>query len=364
MKIIAFYLPQFHCIPENDLWWGNGFTEWTNTKKAQPLFKGHYQPREPYNDNYYNLLDIDTHKWQAKIAKEYGVYGFCHYHYWFNGKQLLEKPTNLVLESAEPDFPFCLAWANEPWTKIWYAGQENEVLVSQEYGNKNDWKEHFEYLIELFKDKRYIKVENRPMFIIYRPESINCCEEMLVYWNELAKKYGFDGIYYVKMLTCFTKSSSSYEFDAQIEFEPSYTIKIDPPRLWNFTRLTRRSLKKIADKIGIRSSLLLDRVNYDTIWSHITSREPSVKKTFLGAFMDWDNSARKPFDPLIMDGACPEKFKKYIRQQIYRTKNIYNSEFLFINAWNEWAEGTYLEPDKKYGYQYLQALNEAISEND
>ena len=160
MKIIAFYLPQFHNIPENDEWWGDGFTEWVNVKKAKPLFDGHVQPKEPLNDNYYNLLDDNIKIWQAKIAKEYGVYGFCYYHYWFNGKLLLEKPMEQMLNNKKIDIPFCISWANEPWTKAWV--NEKKVLIPQSYGGVNEWKEHFDYLLPFFKDERYIKVHNKP----------------------------------------------------------------------------------------------------------------------------------------------------------------------------------------------------------
>lgn len=355
MKIIAFYLPQFHCIPENDLWWGKGFTEWTNTKKAKPLFNGHYQPREPYNDNYYNLLDSETRKWQADLAREYGVYGFCYYHYWFSGKKLLEKPLELVLESGAPDFPFCLAWANEPWTRAWYADREHEVLIDQKYGNQSDWKDHFLYLLKAFSDKRYIRIDNKPVLLIYRPEAIDCCEEMLNYWNTLAKANGLEGIYYCRMLTCYSKKEWNNRFDAQVEFEPGYTVKVDPPGLWQVLRLIRRAAKKI---LGVNTKYLLDIVDYDTIWRQIIQREHK-QKTFLGAFLDWDNTARKSHDPLIMEGATPEKFKAYLIKQLQRSRKN-NSEYIFINAWNEWAEGNHLEPDKRSGFSYLEAVRDAL----
>ena len=171
MKIIAFYLPQFHNIPENDEWWGNGFTEWTNVKKAKPIFEGHQQPKVPLNNNYYNLLDDNVKVWQADLAKKYGVYGFCYYHYWFNGKMLLEKPMEQMLENKEVDIPFCISWANEPWTKAW-VGDEKKMLIAQEYGQEEEWKEHFMYLLPFFKDERYIKKDGKPFFIFYRPDIV------------------------------------------------------------------------------------------------------------------------------------------------------------------------------------------------
>ena len=170
-KILAFVLPQFHTIPENDEWWGEGFTEWTNVRKAQPLFPGHLQPRVPANGRYYNLLDPATMDWQAQLAKTHGLDGFCYYHYWFNGKRLLDKPLDLLLERGKPDFPFCLAWANEPWTRAW-AGGDREVLMPQEYGGESDWRRHFDCLLRFFRDPRYIRVDGKPMLLLYRTNSI------------------------------------------------------------------------------------------------------------------------------------------------------------------------------------------------
>ena len=193
MKIIAFYLPQFHNIPENDEWWGNGFTEWTNVKKAKPLYEGHMQPRVPLGGNYYNLLDDNVKIWQADLAKKYGVYGFCYYHYWFNGKMLLEKPMEQMLANKEVDIPFCICWANEPWTKAW-VGDERKLLIAHEYGKEEEWKQHFMYLLPFFKDKRYITKDGKPLFVFYRPDIVPCMKEMIETWDKLAKENGLSGI--------------------------------------------------------------------------------------------------------------------------------------------------------------------------
>lgn len=364
MKVIAFYLPQYHRVKENDIWWGDGFTEWTNTRKAKPLFPNHNQPREPYNDYYYDLLDPAARQWQSDIAKKHGIYGFCYYHYWFKGKRLLETPMKLVLESGEPDFPFCLSWANEPWTRIWYAGGEKEVLIAQEYGDEKDWAEHFNYLSQVFSDKRYIRIDNKPVFIIYRPETIGPCEEMLTLWNKLAKENGFNGIYFINTLTGYANKLNNDKFEAAIEFEPGYTIKNNLPFFYKTRRLSRRLVKKMLTTLGCDNNLFLDRNCYDVIWQQILRRKPSKTKTILGAFLDWDNTARRSKNGLIIDGASPDKFQKYLSRQIDRAKREYSCEYLFINAWNEWAEGTYLEPDKKYGYAYLEAVRNALIEND
>lgn len=345
MKIIPFYLPQFHQIKENDRWWGEGFTEWTNTKSARPLFSGHYQPREPYQDFYYDLTTPSVRKWQAKIAKAYGIYGFCYYHYWFKGKRLLETPFNEVLKMKEPDFPFCLSWANEPWTKSW-DGLDKHILMPQDYGDISDWKEHFDYLLQAFQDERYIYIDDKPLFIIYRPGHIPDCEKMLNYWNALARENGLKGIYFAETLNSFPLPNIN-GFDASIQFEPFYTIAHDS--------------SSDINKVIYDSDMQLNVWDYDKVWMYILQRSLPKKKTFPGAFVDWDNTARrKNANSSIFVGSTPEKFTIYLSKQIHRTYSFYNSEFLFINAWNEWAEGTYLEPDKKYGFSYLEGVKNAI----
>lgn len=255
MKIIAFYLPQFHDIPENDEWWGKGFTEWVNVKKAQPLYKGHEQPRIPMNENYYNLLDDNVKIWQANIAKEYGIYGFCYYHYWFGGKLLLEKPMEQMLKNPKVDIPFCISWANEPWTKAWV--NESKVLIPQFYGGKKEWKEHFDYLLPFFKDNRYIKEDNKPLFIIYRAEVIDCLNDMLDYWTELAQQNGFSGMKYAYQNLTFDlmPNKDDSRFDYNIEFQPSYAWNdlnnksaVQKSKLWNFLRSVKRRIYAETEK--------------------------------------------------------------------------------------------------------------------
>ncbi|MBE6055146.1 MAG: radical SAM protein [Clostridium sartagoforme] len=333
MKIIAYFLPQFHRIAENDKWWGEGFTEWTNTKKAKSFFDGHYQPREPYNDFYYDLTNQDVRRWQIDIAKKHNIYGFCYYHYWLNGKQLLEKPVNDLLSMRELDMPFCICWANHTWNRSWNH-EEKEILILQTYGNEQEWEDHFNYLLKIFTDSRYIKIDNKPLFVIYRPSDITNCKERLEYYNRRAQENGFDGIYFVETLHMDDPvyGCGIDTFNAAVEFEPMYTIK-QP-----FSNI----------------------MNYDKLWKDILNRErPSNKKYFLGGFTGWDNTARKKEKGLIVLGSTPKKFGYYMKKQIQKAKEI-NSEFIFVNAWNEWAEGAYLEPDKKYAYGYLENLKESI----
>lgn len=346
-KLIAFYLPQFHEIPENNKWWGYGFTEWMNTKKAKPLFKDHYQPRIPYQQNYYDLTEASVRNWQAELAKSFGIYGFCYYHYWFKGKMLLEKPLQKILASKEPDFPFCLSWANEPWTRKW-DGSEKEVLMPQEYGDKKDWQKHFDYLLQVFSDDRYIKVNGKPMFLIYRPQIIPDCEEMLGFWEDLAKQNGFNGMYFIETLNGFPKSHSIGNFHAAVEFEPHYTmVHGEANNAWRTKDSYENNIKLVLD--------------YDDVWSNILNRVPTRPNTIPGAFVDWDNTARLGKNSTIYTGATPEKWQEYLSKQLIRAGEVYNSEFLFINAWNEWAEGAYLEPDSKYGFDYLEGVKNALT---
>jgi hypothetical protein len=361
MKIIAFYLPQFHQTPENDAWWGDGFTEWINTSEAKPLFKGHYQPRIPFQGNYYDLTHSEVRQWQAELARRSGIYGFCYYHYWFKGKRLLHKPLDGVLETGLPDFPFCLSWANESWTRAW-DGSKKYILMRQDYGEEQDWREHFKFLANVFKDPRYIKVHNKPLFIIYRPSLIPMCDDILGFWNSEAQKYGWEGIHFVQTLTIFDNKSTSCCFEAQIEFEPLYTIGhhlgIAHKALRYINKKFRSLLRTLQFPIP---NILLNRINYDWIWNNILTRKRKRDNLiYLGAFADWDNTPRRKEHALIIHGADPEKFEQYLIKQIGIAKK-YQSEFLFINAWNEWAEGAYLEPDERYGYQYLEAVQRALN---
>ena len=346
-KIIAFYLPQFHSIPENDKWWGEGFTEWVNTKKAKPLFKGHNQPKTPLNNYYYNLLDMETQEWQARLATKYGIYGFCYYHYWFNGKMLLEKPMENMLNNKNIKLPFCISWANEPWARTW-DGKGKEVLMPQNYGDKEDWIKHFKYLSKFFIDDRYIKINNKPIIIIYRTSSIPNFDEMIRIWDKECEKIGLNGVYIIETMNSFQKQSFSNESKAVIEFEPMLTIRHHLP-------LRVQGIRYIKKKLGI-----LDKLSYDLVWNAVLEKNIDYKKKkFLGAFVSWDNTARKGKNGLVLTEDENEKFKKYFSIQYRKAKNQ-NCEYIFINAWNEWAEGTYLEPDKDSKYGKLSTIKEVI----
>lgn len=374
MKTIAFYLPQFHNIPENNEWWSEGFTEWTNVKNAKSLFEGHSQPRVPLKDNYYNLLDDSAKKWQIELAKKYGIYGFCYYHYWFNGKMLLEKPMEQMLINKELDMPFCICWANEPWTKAW-VGDAKKVLIAQSYGEEKEWKEHFNYLIPFLKDDRYIKIGKKPLIVIYRAEIVGCLNPMLDYWNELAKENGFDdGVSFAYQNIDFDlvkgKDDSRFEFD--IEFEPLYAYYDMFKDQHKYLKAIRRSLSNWMGKhfgidllaYGENFFLKSNQVSFDKAWDAILKRKPLSNKSMPGAFVGFDNSPRRGSEGKIYVGDTPEKFHKYFSKQIKRAREVYKKDYIFIYAWNEWAEGGYIEPDERYGFGYLEAIRDALKENN
>ena len=368
MKIIAFYLPQFHAFPENDEWWGKGFTEWTNVKSAKPLFKGHYQPRVPLNKNYYNLTDVNALKWQADIAKKHGIYGFCYYHYWFDGHMLMEKPMELMLENKEVDLPFCICWANENWTKAW-AQHSRKVLIAQTYGDRKDWERHFNYLLPFFKDKRYIYKDGMPVFVIYRPELIPTLRPMLELWDQLAKQNGLKGIVYMYQQHDYDHRTADTGdlFSYAIEYEPGRVRGYYPKfpkkeqQICSLKISFRRGLNLLVNKLHLKQTKLSSVCySYDDAWKRILALKPTDNKLMPGAFVDWDNTPRYKSRASIFQGATPEKFEQYLTQQICHARDDYKKDMIFMFAWNEWGEGGYLEPDEKYGYGMLEAVHNAL----
>ena len=368
MKIIAFYLPQFHAFPENDEWWGKGFTEWTNVKSAKPLFKGHYQPRIPLNKNYYNLTDVNALKWQADIAKKHGIYGFCYYHYWFDGHMLMEKPMELMLENKEVDLPFCICWANENWTKAW-AQHSRKVLIAQTYGDRKDWERHFNYLLPFFKDKRYIYKDGMPVFVIYRPELIPTLRPMLELWDQLAKQNGLKGIVYMYQQHDYDHRTADTGdlFSYAIEYEPGRVRGYYPKfpkkeqQICSLKISFRRGLNLLVNKLHLKQTKLSSVCySYDDAWKRILALKPTDNKLMPGAFVDWDNTPRYKSRASIFQGATPEKFERYLTQQICHARDDYKKDMIFMFAWNEWGEGGYLEPDEKYGYGMLEAVHNAL----
>lgn len=372
VKIITFYLPQFHEIPENNEWWGKGFTEWVNVKKAKPLFDDHYQPRVPLDENYYVLDNEEAILKQVDLASKYGVHGFCFYHYWFSGKLLLEKPLEIFNSSSKINFPFCISWANERWTNAWNAEGEPRILIDQKYGDRVDWEKHFDYMLQFFKNPNYIKEENKPLLVIYRPELINCLNEMLDTFNELAIKEGFSGMKFAYQHLHFnnSKDNDDSRFAYSIEYQPPYALADYHARLHgsktnNLVSVVRGLIKPIEDllKISILENLRRNKLrtyDYDDLWNEILTRKPRNEKSIPGAFVDWDNTPRRGLKGWLVKGVTPEKFEKYMTLQLKRTKAVYKQEYLFLFAWNEWAEGGYLEPDNKYSYRFIESIKNAI----
>jgi len=370
-KIIAMYFPQLHAIPENDEWWGKGFTDWVNVKSAKPQFEGHNQPRVPLNNNYYDQSQLETLQWQIDLAKSNGVYGFCHYHYWFDGKQLLETPTNLMLSNKGLEMPFCLSWANETWSKRW-DGRDHHILIKQTHPPEKDrWKLHFDYLIQAWRDERAICVDGKPVFVIYRPQNIHDIDNLLEYWRELAVKNGLKGLYFI-----FQKQYEMHAreclkgFDASFQFQPFeaiYSPGFDPDsvRHSRWFKMVRSLPERAQDVLrAVRAKFIkeLTVYDYDSVWREIVKvrSEPDLV-TFPGAFVDWDNTARYKSRATIFDSVSPEKFEHWLGQlvQSMPKRNI-PEPFIFLNAWNEWSESTYMEPDERHGYAYLEALKRAL----
>jgi lipopolysaccharide biosynthesis protein len=364
IKAIALYLPQYHEVEENNIWWGKGFTEWTNVKKANPLFRDHYQPHIPLDNNYYDLSSNDVLINQAALAEAYGIYGFCFYHYWFNGKLLLEKPIHNLLANKAPDFPFCLSWANENWTRKW-DGAEQQVLMRQEYSLEDD-KAHINYLLPIFNDERYIKIDGKPVFLMYRSELHPNIKEATEVWREEAKKYGFHDLYLIRMEN-FERGilPSLHGFDAGMEFGPDWTLKGKKSAKRN---MLSYAFKKTLHLSGIKTSAFFQHgiFSYPVVVKKMINRETPNYTYFRCISPSWDNSARRKQGALIYIDSTPKLFREWTkRMAAYTIEHLPKDErFLFINAWNEWGEGCHLEPDQEHGHDYLQALKDGLATID
>lgn len=345
-------MPQFHNIPENDEWWGDGFTEWTNVKKAKPLYEGHMQPRVPLGGNYYNLLDDNVKIWQADLAKKYGVYGFCYYHYWFNGKMLLEKPMEQMLANKEVDIPFCICWANEPWTKAW-VGDERKLLIAQEYGQEEEWKQHFMYLLPFFKDERYITKNGKPLFVFYRPDIVPCMKEMIETWDKLAKENGLSGITFAFQSGDYdwNNSKEAKLFDYDIEFQPPYAshwLYSNDGKIVSALKKCRRLLASWAGKkFGIdlyrygtaqyKKMTGQTVANYDSMWQKII--EANLFQLFSNANgLTFFHEVRYGFLRIMGTFGQPISYGLYqvfiIALIIYRLKNYtqYSQKHTFLKV--------------------------------
>jgi glycosyltransferase involved in cell wall biosynthesis len=342
VRVIAFYLPQYHPIPENDRWWGDGFTEWRNVVKAQPLFPGHHQPQLPTDLGFYDLRCPETRADQAELARRHGIHGFCYYHYWFNGKQLLERPFNEVLRTEKPDFPFCLCWANEPWSRRW-DGSETDVLQRQSYSAEDDLA-HIRWLAGTLADPRAITIDRRPVFLVYRADQLPEPARTTDLWRREVERAGLKGIYLLAVETGWDAGwdATKVGFDAKVLFQPQF------------------SMLGAVDRMDVPNPRL--RVyDYQKAWPVLANPGPVSYLRYDCVFPSWDNTPRKGEEGWVVHNSTPEAYQAWLRLAVERAlARPADQRVVFVNAWNEWAEGTHLEPDRKDGRAYLEATRGAI----
>ena len=375
-RIIALYLPQFHPIPENDEWWGKGFTEWTNVAKAKPLFRGHYQPRIPADLGFYDLRLPEVREQQAELAREAGIEGFCYYHYWFgNGKQLLERPFKEVLTSGKPDFPFCLCWANHDWTnKTWKKGSSirRDSMIMQMQYSMEDHRQHFMSVLPAFKDPRYIRVDDKPLFAVWAPRDIPDVAAFIALWQQLARENGLPGIHFVGYTTnTFGRSREN----GKITLWPTdvsgklYQELLDKGFDAVISSGLHRAQSIVHGKFKMLTYFLKDqtflqaklRTDYSKVMRNYYVPEDAWENVYPTLLPQWDRTPRAgaKTDPLI--NSTPEKFQTSVEEAIRLIQNKHpEHQILFLKAWNEWGEGNYVEPDLKFGHGYLDAIKNAI----
>lgn len=348
VRLIAFYLPQFHPIPENDHWWMKGFTEWTNVGKARRLFRGHYQPKVPADLGYYDLRVSETRVAQAELASQYGIEGFCYWHYWFgNGKRLLERPFNEVLDSKEPNFPFCLGWANESWRGFYHGVKTKETLIEQLYPGMEDYISHFKEVLPALRDHRYIKVDGKPVFLIYKPLEHPDMKTFIDLWRQLAAENGLGGIYFVAQTYSLEKEGKiilSMGFDA-----------LNVVRLLDFQKKVKWHY--FVSKWKHRIFSIPKVMNYGVIRPFLVGKEESNINIIPTVIPNWDHSPRSGNKALVLTDSTPENFDKHMEDVMNSIKNKpAQHRIAFVKSWNEWAEGNYLEPDLKYGLRFLEVI--------
>jgi len=381
-RLIAFYLPQFHPIPENDEWWGKGFTEWTNVARAKPLFKGHYQPRLPADLGFYDLRLPEVREAQAELARNAGIEGFCYYHYWFGGKRLIERPFNEVVASGKPDFPFCLCWANQSWSGVWH-GAPNHILMEQTYPGPEDWRKHFLALRNAFLDERYLRVDGRPIFVILRPMELPNVSSFIQEWQELALQIGLPGLHFVAHLLHYepTWDYRSQGFDSCVVVSHLKVFAWSARELFlgankngsgrNLTRF-RAGSNGNASKVELREWLWrrlrssLGQFSNVRLYQHALpylldgcTEQPGVYPCITP---NWDNTPRSGVRGFVLHESTPELFRVHLRDALTLVQSRpMKQRLVFIKSWNEWAEGNYLEPDKKFGHDYLKVVREEVS---
>lgn len=335
-RLIAFYLTQFHPTPQNDAWWGKGFTEWTNVTKSAPLFEGHYQPHLPTDFGFYDLRVMETRRDQVKVAKQFGIDGFCYHYYWFSGERILNQPLDDMLRDRENDMPFCLCWANENWTRRWDAA-ENEVLIAQKYLPDDDIN-FIKSLIPFFTDDRYIKVDGNPILIVYRPQHLPNARKTLDVWRDYCRKVGIGELHLCAALTHGNEDYAQYGFDSGVEFPPHNIREAN-----------------VNSQLSFFKPFIGNVMQYASVADSYLKRDYCKQRVFKTVFPSWDNTARTGSRALVMLNGTPDNYECWLGSTIDLVKNSECDSLIFINAWNEWAEGCHLEPDRKYGRSYLVA---------
>ena len=362
-RVIAFYLPQYHPTPDNDKWWGKGFTEWTNVGKAKPLFRGHYQPKVPADLGYYDLRLPEVRAVQAELAKEAGIEGFCYYHYWFgDGKQELELPFNEVVRTGEPDFPFCLCWANESWhAKFWDKdgkASSKKLLIEQRYLGHTDNVKHFYSLLPAFKDKRYIKVDGKLLFMIYRPLEFENVSEFIQDWQELARENGLEGFHFVGQLNEKELSAEGdpIQFVLALGFNAVNTVHLGG------ALFHRSFVKKVWQKLYRILRRMPMIVRYKDAYPFFVSKDDKKAGVYPTIIPNWDHTPRSGRNGYILNGSTPELFKLHVHEVLNVIKNKpQNERIVFLKSWNEWGEGNYMEPDLRYGKGYIETLKRELN---
>ena len=356
-RVLAYYLPQFHPIPENDEWWGKGFTEWTNVGKAKRYFPGHYQPHVPADLGYYDLRVPETREAQAQMAREAGVEGFVYWHYWFAGKELMERPFKEVLESGKPDFPFALAWANQTWKGFNFGvNNERNVLIEQTYPGDEDYIAHFNAVFPAFKDKRYITCDGKPIFIIYQPSDMPDPKHYIELWQSLAKENGLKGIYFIALENGYFTEKEGLEYKKWVEelgYDAVNYMRLHPNKqtFWQlqFHRFTHYIL---------RWPNIYSYKRQMRWFSNDTDREENA---FPCIIPNWDHTPRSGKRGMVFYGSTPELFRQHVHETLERIiHKPFDKRIVIIKSWNEWAEGNYMEPDLKFGKGYLDALHDEL----
>lgn len=351
-RLLTFFLPQFHPIPENNEWWGPGFTEWTNVTKARPRYHGHDQPHYPADLGYYDLRLPEVREAQADLARRHGIHGFCYYHYWFMGRRLLERPVDEILRSGRPDFPFCLCWANEPWSRNWDGG-DNRVLVPQCYSREDDLA-HIRHLAEYFDDRRYIRIDDKPFFLVYDSAGLPDESRTVETWREEAHRLGIGDLYLgrVESKSSARRWKHNPSFDVSVEFLPEWpTIGRRKLPFLSYPYVDLRRLRHLRNSI----------FSYETLMRNALAKPEVDHERFRCALVAWDNTARRPSRATILDGSRPDLYQEWLAELVQRVQSKPPEQrVVFVSSWNEWAEGNHLEPDRKWGLAYLEATRRAL----